>query len=159
MLRAARFEAKLGDFLLRGIRLEQGVVDILGKRKAAGNVKHGAVLPDASCEFNGRELSMETVHLFVSGRVQGVGFRYNTQRKARELGVKEVPKEGLIDEVILKVNPLLLGSGIPLLHDVDRHTAREAVVPFHCHGERHLPAGRQLDHRGEAAHRRRPACR
>ena len=31
---------------------------------------------------------METVHLFVSGKVQGVGFRYNTQRKARELGVK-----------------------------------------------------------------------
>ena len=29
--------------------------------------------------------------------------------------------EGLIDEVILKVNPLLLGSGIPLHHPIGRH--------------------------------------
>ena len=28
-----------------------------------------------------------TKHLIISGRVQGVGFRFYTQRKARELGV------------------------------------------------------------------------
>lgn len=27
------------------------------------------------------------VHLFISGKVQGVGFRYNTKKKARELGI------------------------------------------------------------------------
>ncbi len=30
---------------------------------------------------------MKRVHLFISGRVQGVGFRYNTRKKARNLGV------------------------------------------------------------------------
>ncbi len=30
---------------------------------------------------------MKRVHLFISGRVQGVGFRYNTKKKARNLGV------------------------------------------------------------------------
>jgi dihydrofolate reductase len=39
----------------------------------------------------------------------------------------ELFKEGLIDEVILKVNPLLLGSGIPLLHNVDRHIDLELI--------------------------------
>ena len=39
----------------------------------------------------------------------------------------ELFKEGLIDEVILKVNPLLLGSGIPLLHDIGRHIDLELV--------------------------------
>ena len=29
-------------------------------------------------------------------------------------------KEGLIDEVILKVNPLLLGSGIPVMSDIGK---------------------------------------
>ena len=28
-----------------------------------------------------------TKHLFISGRVQGVGFRYDMRRKARELGI------------------------------------------------------------------------
>lgn len=31
---------------------------------------------------------MQTVHLVISGRVQGVGFRYFTQRKGKKLGVK-----------------------------------------------------------------------
>jgi len=39
----------------------------------------------------------------------------------------ELFKEGLIDEVILKVNPLLLGSGIPLLRDIDRHVELELI--------------------------------
>jgi dihydrofolate reductase len=39
----------------------------------------------------------------------------------------ELFKEGLIDEVILKVNPLFLGSGIPLLHDVGRHIDLELI--------------------------------
>ncbi len=30
---------------------------------------------------------MKRVHLFISGRVQGVFFRSNTERKARELGL------------------------------------------------------------------------
>lgn len=36
-------------------------------------------------------------------------------------------KEGLIDEVILKVNPLLLGSGIPLLHSIGRRIDLELI--------------------------------
>ena len=36
----------------------------------------------------GQEMTnRETVHLFVEGRVQNVGFRYATQRKATELGL------------------------------------------------------------------------
>jgi dihydrofolate reductase len=34
-------------------------------------------------------------------------------------------KAGLIDEVILKLNPLLLGSGIPLAHDLGGHIGLE----------------------------------
>ena len=33
-------------------------------------------------------MSNETKHLIISGRVQGVGFRYFTYRSAKELGVK-----------------------------------------------------------------------
>jgi len=36
-------------------------------------------------------------------------------------------KEGLIDEVILKVNPLLLGSGIPLMSDIGKHIDLELL--------------------------------
>ena len=36
-------------------------------------------------------------------------------------------KEGLVDEVLLKVNPLLLGTGIPLLHDLGRHVELELM--------------------------------
>ncbi len=39
----------------------------------------------------------------------------------------ELFKEGLIDEVILKVNPLLLGSGIPLMSDIGRHVDLELI--------------------------------
>jgi len=35
--------------------------------------------------------------------------------------------EGLIDEVILKVNPLLLGSGIPVVLDIGRHVDLELL--------------------------------
>jgi len=37
----------------------------------------------------------------------------------------ELFKEDLIDEIILKVNPLLLGSGIPLMSDIGRHVDLE----------------------------------
>ncbi len=30
----------------------------------------------------------KSVHVYISGRVQGVSFRYNTRRKANSLGVK-----------------------------------------------------------------------
>ncbi len=36
-------------------------------------------------------------------------------------------EEGLIDEVILAVNPLLLGSGIPLLSGIGRHIKLELI--------------------------------
>ena len=36
-------------------------------------------------------------------------------------------EEGLIDEVILKVNPLLLGSGIPVVSDIGRHVDLELI--------------------------------
>ena len=39
----------------------------------------------------------------------------------------ELFKEGLIDEVILKLNPLLLGSGIPLISDIGRHVDLELI--------------------------------
>ncbi|HWS86086.1 MAG TPA: dihydrofolate reductase family protein [Pyrinomonadaceae bacterium] len=39
----------------------------------------------------------------------------------------ELFKEGLVDEVILKVNPLLLGSGIPLMSDIGRHVELELI--------------------------------
>lgn len=39
----------------------------------------------------------------------------------------ELFKEGLIDEVILKVNPLLLGSGIPLMSGIGRHVDLELI--------------------------------
>jgi dihydrofolate reductase len=39
----------------------------------------------------------------------------------------ELFKEDLIDEVILKVNPLLLGSGIPLMSDIGRHVDLELL--------------------------------
>jgi dihydrofolate reductase len=39
----------------------------------------------------------------------------------------ELFKEGLVDEVILKLNPLLLGSGIPLLPYIGRHINLELI--------------------------------
>lgn len=36
-------------------------------------------------------------------------------------------KENLIDEVILKLNPLLLGSGIPMLHDLGTHVDLDLI--------------------------------
>jgi dihydrofolate reductase len=36
-------------------------------------------------------------------------------------------KEGLIDEVILKVNPLLLGSGIPLMSDIGKYVDLQLI--------------------------------
>jgi dihydrofolate reductase len=36
-------------------------------------------------------------------------------------------KEDLIDEVILKVNPLLLGSGIPLISDMGKYVDLELI--------------------------------
>ena len=36
-------------------------------------------------------------------------------------------EDGLIDEVILKVNPLLLGSGIPLFHAMSRQVDLELI--------------------------------
>ena len=36
-------------------------------------------------------------------------------------------KEGLIDEVILKVNPLLLGVGIPLMSDIGKYVDLELI--------------------------------
>ena len=39
----------------------------------------------------------------------------------------ELFREDLIDEVILKVNPLLLGSGIPLMSDIGRHVDLELI--------------------------------
>jgi dihydrofolate reductase len=39
----------------------------------------------------------------------------------------ELFKEELVDEVILKLNPLLLGSGIPLLPDIGRHIDLELI--------------------------------
>lgn len=36
-------------------------------------------------------------------------------------------KEGLIDEVILKVNPLLLGLGIPLMSDIGKYVDLELI--------------------------------
>ena len=55
-------------------------------------------------------MKLEQIHIFVSGRVQGVGFRYSTQRKARQLGLTgwvrntpdgrvEIRAEGPIDVV------------------------------------------------------------
>ena len=39
----------------------------------------------------------------------------------------ELFKERLVDEVILKLNPLLLGSGIPVLPDIGRHIDLELI--------------------------------
>jgi dihydrofolate reductase len=39
----------------------------------------------------------------------------------------ELFKEELVDEVILKLNPLLLGSGIPLLPDIGRQIDLELI--------------------------------
>ena len=36
-------------------------------------------------------------------------------------------EEGLIDEIILKVNPLLLGSGIPVVSNISRHVDLELI--------------------------------
>jgi dihydrofolate reductase len=39
----------------------------------------------------------------------------------------ELFKEELVDEVIIKLNPLLLGSGIPVLPDIGRHVDLELI--------------------------------
>jgi hypothetical protein len=39
----------------------------------------------------------------------------------------ELFKEDLIDEVVLKVNPLLLGSGIPLMSNIGRQVDLELI--------------------------------
>lgn len=31
--------------------------------------------------------NQQVIHLFISGKVQGVGFRHNTRKKARQLGI------------------------------------------------------------------------
>ncbi|PIQ30201.1 MAG: acylphosphatase [Zetaproteobacteria bacterium CG_4_9_14_3_um_filter_49_83] len=33
-------------------------------------------------------MHMEAWHIFVSGRVQGVGFRYHTQQQAQKIGIR-----------------------------------------------------------------------
>lgn len=69
---------------------------------------------------------MKRVHLFISGRVQGVTFRASTRRKARDLGVNGWVKN-LSDG---RVEAVLEGeeSGVDNLVEWCRHGPRLATV-------------------------------
>ena len=73
---------------------------------------------------------MKRIHAYVSGMVQGVFFRYETKKKARELNIVgfaknisdgrvEVVAEGEEDNLIQLVNFLHKGPGYAKVENVD----------------------------------------
>jgi acylphosphatase len=77
-------------------------------------------------------------HLRIEGRVQGVGYRYGMQAKARELGISgwvRNCRDGSVEAVISRDDMRLIDEMIawaqqgPRLADVTRIQVSEAEVP------------------------------
>lgn len=81
------------------------------------------------------------VHAFFTGRVQGVYFRANTQRKARELGLngwvrnlRDGRVEAVFEGTEARINELIAWSrhSIPMANVISVEQVREE--PEHIHG-------------------------
>ncbi|MBM7542572.1 acylphosphatase [Amphibacillus cookii] len=82
-------------------------------------------------------MSRLRAHMIISGRVQGVGFRYTTQMKAKEIGVcgwvknlpddtVEIEGEGEVDKLYQFIDAIKAGpSPSAKVEDVDLNISEE----------------------------------